>query len=146
MHAYSMVSRGARLIFGAGLGLALPLAGLAVDRTSGATLTVTVLADRYVAADVAFADLDALDALVQPVNPTVLQLDGCGRASANALLAAVERYGKRYLEIRVLADAERPCAAAAAIDGAVRVTQATGAVPVRGAYFLSEGYWRNVMP
>lgn len=145
MRAYSIVSRTARLIIAAGLTLVLPLSGLALDRTSGATLTVTVFADRYIADDVAFADLDALNALVQPANPTVLRLDGCGPASANALLAAAERFRGSYLEIRVLAGTERACTAAAP-EGAVRVSQVGMAVPLRVGYAPTDAYWRSVMP
>jgi hypothetical protein len=145
MRAYSIISRAARLIIAAGLTLVLPLSGLALDRTSGATLTVTVFADQYIAADVAFADLDALSALVQPANPTVLRLDGCGPASANALLAAAERFRGSYLEIRVLAETERVCTAAAP-EGAVRVSQAGRAVPLRAGHAPTDAYWRSVMP
>ena len=145
MRAYSIISRAARLIIAAGLTLVLPPSGLALDRTSGATLTVTVFADQYIAADVAFADLDALSALVQPANPTVLRLDGCGPASADALLAAAERFRPSYLEIRVLAGTERACTAAAPA-GAVRVSQAGRAVPLRAGHAPTDAYWRSVMP
>jgi hypothetical protein len=145
MSAYSIVLRTARLIVAAGLMLAFPLSGLALDRTSGATLTVTVFADQYIAADVAFADLDELNALVQPANPTVLRLDGCGPASANALLAAAERFRGSYLEIRVLAGTERACTAAAPA-GAVRLSHAGSAVPLRAGNAPTDAYWRSVMP
>jgi hypothetical protein len=145
MSAHSIASQGTRLVVAAGLALAFPLQGLALDRTSGATLTVTVFADRFVAADVAFADLNALDALVQPANPTVLRLDGCGPASANALLAAAERFRGSYLEIRVLAETDRGCTAAAP-EGAVRVSQAGTAVPLRAGHAPTDAYWRSVMP
>jgi hypothetical protein len=145
MRAYPIVSRTARLIIAAGLTLVFPLSGLALDRTSGATLTVTVFADQYIADDVAFADLDALNALVQPANPTVLRLDGCGPASADALLAAAERFRGSYLEIRVLAGTERACTAAAP-EGAVRVSQVGRAVPLRAGHAPTDAYWRSVMP
>ena len=145
MSVYSIVSSTARLIIATGIALVFPLSGLALDRTSGATLTITVLADRYIAADVAFADIDALNALVQPANPTVLRLDGCGPASANALLAAAERFRGSYLEIRVLAETERACTAAAP-EGAVRVSQAGRAVPLRAGHAPTDAYWRSVMP
>jgi hypothetical protein len=145
MSAQSIVTRMTRLAVAAGLGLVVPLAGLALDRTSGATLTVTVLPDRYVAADVPFVGLAALDALVKPMNPSVLRLDGCGAESVNALLAAAERYRGAYLEIRLLAVAEQACTAAATVS-AVRVSQVGGAVPARGADAPSDRYWRSVMP
>jgi hypothetical protein len=94
---------------------------------------------------VAFVDLEALDALVQPMNPTVLRLDGCGPASANALLAAAERFRGSYLEIRVLAETEGACTAVAT-EGAVRVSQVGTAEPIRRAYAPTDGYWRSVMP
>ena len=145
MSVYSIVSCTARRIIAAGIALVFPLSGLALDRTSGATLTITVLADRYIAADVTFADLDALNALVQPANPTVLRLDGCGPASANALLAAAERFRGSYLEIRVLAETERVCIASTP-EGAVRVSQAGRAVPLRVGHAPTDAYWRSVMP
>lgn len=145
MNVRSIVSRANRLSVAAGLALVFPLAGLAHDRTSGATLEVTAFADRFVSAGVPFVDLDGLAALVQPANPTVLRLDGCGSESANALLVAAERFKGSHLEIRMLAATEPACATAASL-GAVRVSQAGGGVPVRAAYVPSERYWRSVMP
>jgi len=143
MDARSTVSRISRTA--AALALAFPLAALAADRTSGATLSVTVFPDRYVAANVPFVDLDALNALVAPMNPSVLQLDGCGPESANALLAAAERFRGSYLELRMLAAAEGSCSASATVS-AVRVSQAGGAVPARAAYRPTDRYWQSVMP
>jgi hypothetical protein len=143
MDARSTASRISRTA--AALALALPLAALAADRTSGATLAVTVFPDRYVAAGVPFVDLDALNALVAPMNPSVLQLDGCGPESAGALLAAAERFRGSYLELRMLAAAEGSCSAAATVS-AVRVSQAGGAVPARAAYRPTDRYWQSVMP
>jgi len=143
MDARSTVSRISRTAVA--LALAFPLAALAADRTSGATLSVTVFPDRYLAADVPFVDLDALNALVAPMNPSVLRLDGCGPESANALLAAAERFRGSHLELRMLTAAEGPCSAAATVS-AVRVSQAGGAVPARAAYRPTDRYWRNVMP
>jgi hypothetical protein len=145
MPARSIVSRFSRTAVAGALVLAFPLGGLALDRTSGATLTVTVFADRYIASDVAFVDLDALDALVQPMNPSVLRLDGSGPESANALLVAAERFHGAYLEIGVLAATDRACTAAAS-KGALRVSQVGRALPVRGADVPSDRYWRSVMP
>ena len=145
MNTHSIVSRITRLGIAAGLTFAIPLTGLAVERTSGATLTVTILPDRYFAADVTFVDLDALDALVAPANPSVLQLEACGPHAASALLAAAERYRGRYLELRVLAETERDCPAAMS-EGAVRVSQAGGAVTARAAAVPTERYWQSVMP
>ncbi len=101
MHARSNASRFTRTAVA--FALAFPLAALAADRTSGATLSVSVFSDRYVAVGVPFVDLDALSALVAPTNPSVLQLDGCGAESASALLAAAERFRDSYLELRMLA-------------------------------------------
>ena len=146
MPARSIVSRFCRTAAAGALTLAFPLAGLAADRTSGATLTVTVFADRYMAADVPFADLDVLDALVHPMNASVLQLEGCGPESVGALLAAAERYRGAYLEIRMLAGSEGACTAAAADDSAVRVSQVGRAVPARRADAPTPRYWQSVMP
>lgn len=143
MNARSTVSRISRTA--AALALALPLAALAADRMSGATLSVTVFPDRYMAADVPFVDLDALNALVAPMNPSVLRLDGCGPESANALLAAAERFRGSYLELRMLAAAEGSCSASAPVS-ALRVSQAGGAVPARAAHRPTERYWQDVMP
>jgi hypothetical protein len=65
---------------------------IAQPRTSGATLVVTVLADRYLSEGVAFADLDALAALVEPTRPTWLVLGHCDSAAASPLLTAAERF------------------------------------------------------
>jgi hypothetical protein len=145
MDVRSIASRWSRTAAAGALALALPLAGFAADRTSGATLTVTAFPDRYVSVGVPFVDLDALDALVNPALPSVLQLDGCGPESANALLAAAERYRGTYLEIRMLAGSERACTAAATVS-AVRVSQAGGAIPTRAAPAPTDRYWRSVMP
>lgn len=137
-------SRFSRTVVAAALALALPLTGLALDRTSGATLIVTVFADRYVAADVQFPDLDALEALVSPMNPSLVRLEACGPDAATALLAAAERFRDSNLEMRVLAVAEPACIAASA--GTVRVIQLAGPVPSRAADTPSDRYWQSVMP
>jgi hypothetical protein len=139
----SIVSRFSRIAVASAF--ALPLAGLAADRSSGATISVTAFPDRYVAVGVPFVDLDALDALVNPARPSVLQLAGCGPESAGALLAAAERYRGAYLEIRMLDGTERACTAAATVS-AVRVSQAGGALPARAAPAPTDRYWRSVMP
>ena len=146
MNSRSIVSHLNRVSVAAALALVFPLAGLAQDRTSGATLSVTVFPDRYVSAGVPFVGLDALAALVAPSNPSVLQLDACGAESANALLAAAERFRGSYQAIRVLAAAADPACTAAVTLGAVRVSQAGGALPVRAADVPTDRYWRSVMP
>jgi hypothetical protein len=133
-----------RTTVAAALALALPLAGLAQDRTSGAILTVTALPDRYIAADVSFPDLDALEALVKPMNPTLVRIAACGSASARAFLAAVERLHYSRLELDVLA-ANAPACAAAPVR-AIQVSQLAGPIPVRAASVPSDRYWQNVMP
>lgn len=143
MHAF--VSRLARVVIAAGLGLAISLSGLARDRGSGATLIVAVFADRYVTVEVPFADLEALDALVKPVNPSLLRLLACGPGSNDALLAAAERYRDTPLAIRVLAAEEADCIAAAAV-GPRRVLLAGTAAPVRSAPIPNLSYWQTVMP
>lgn len=145
MPARSIVSRFSRTAVAGALALAFPLAGLAGERTSGATLTITVFADRYMAAGVPFADLDRLDALVQPMNSSVLQLEGCGPESATALLDAVERYRGAYLEIRMLTEGEQECTAAPA-EGAIRVSQVGRTVPARRADVPTDRYWQSVLP
>jgi hypothetical protein len=142
MPARPIVSRFARAaVAGA---LALPFAGLAQERTSGATLIVTVFADRYVAANVSFPSLDALTALVQPMNPSLVRLEACGPASATALLAAAERLRDSRLELSVLAESAPACAAVPL--RAVQVSQVAGTVPVGAASVPTERYWRSVMP
>jgi hypothetical protein len=143
MDARSTVSRFSRTAVA--LALAFPLAALSADRTSGATLAVTVFPDRYVAVGVPFVDLDALSALVAPTNPSVLQLDGCGSDSASALLAAAERFRGSYLELRMLAAAEGSCSAAATVS-AIRVSQAGRAISAGSAPAPTDRYWRSVMP
>jgi hypothetical protein len=145
MPARSIVSRFSRTAVAGALALAFPLAGLAGERTSGATLTITLFADRYMAAGVPFADLDRLDALVQPMNSSVLQLEGCGPESAGALLAAAERYRGAYLEIRMLTEGERGCNATPA-EGAVRVSQIGSAVSPRRPDVPTDRYWQSVIP
>jgi hypothetical protein len=144
MRARSIASRFSRTAVAGALVLAFPLTGLAADRTSGATLTVTVLPDRYAAADVSFLDLDALEALVSPMNPSLVRLDACGPGSARALLAAAERFHASRLELNVLAATDPACAAAPV--HAIQVSQAAGPVPVGAAAPSSERYWQRVMP
>jgi hypothetical protein len=128
----------------AALACAFPLAGLAAERTSGASLTVTVLPDRYLAAGVAFPDLDALDRLVAPMNPSLVRLEACGSGAAAALLAAAERFQASRLELDVI-DASAPACAASPLR-AVQVSQLTGPVPVPAAPRSSERYWQRVTP
>jgi hypothetical protein len=144
MPARPIVSRFARAAVAGALAFALPFAGVARERTSGATLTVTVLADRYLAANVSFASLDALTALVQPMNPSLVRLEACGPASATALLAAAERLRDSRLELSVLAESAPACAAVPL--RAVQVSQVAGTVPVGAASVPTERYWRSVMP
>lgn len=144
MRARSVASRLSRTATAGALALAFPLAGLAADRTSGATLTVTVHADHYVAAGVSFLELDALDALVKPANPSLVRLEACGPGSARAFLAAAERYGDSRLELNVLAATEPACTAVPM--RAIQVSQAAGAVPVGGSAPTSDRYWQRVMP
>lgn len=144
MPARSIASRLSRTAVAGALALALPLTGLAADRTSGATLTVTVHADRYVAAGVSFLDLDALDALAKPMNSSLVRLEACGPASASAFLAAVERYRDSRLELDVLAPTAPACAAVPM--RAIQVSQAAGPVPVAAAAPSSDRYWQRVMP
>ena len=128
----------------AALALAFPLGALAADRTSGASLTVTVLPDRYLAADVSFPDLDALERLVAPMNPSLVRLEACGSGAADALLAAAERFHAIRLELDVIA-ANAPACAASPLR-AVQVSQLAGTVPVRAAPRSSAAYWQRVMP
>jgi hypothetical protein len=146
MPARTLASRFSRTAVAGAFALALPLAGLAQERTSGATLIVTVFADRYVADDVSFTDLDALDTLARPMNSTVVRLDGCGPAANDALLAAAKRLRDFHLELRTLAESDPPCAVAS--TRAVRVSRTVGSAaglrPV--AHSPSDPYWRSVMP
>jgi hypothetical protein len=143
MRARSIASRFSRVTVAGALALALPLPGLAADRTSGATLAVTAHADRYVAAGVSFLDLDTLDALVKPMNASLVRLEACGPASARAFLAAAERYRDVRLELDVLAPTAPECTAVPA--RAIQVSQAAGPLPVRVAV-PSDRYWQGVMP
>lgn len=145
MSKHAFVSHLARVVIAAGLGLAVSLSGLAGDRGSGATLTVAIFADRFVAAEVPFADLDALDALIKPVNPSLLRLLACGPASTDALLAAAARYRDSPLALGVLAADEADCVAAASI-GSRPVLLAGTAAPVRSAPIPNQAYWQSVMP
>jgi hypothetical protein len=144
MNARSNLSRFTRAAVAGALALALPLAGLAADRTSGASLTVTVHPDRYVAAGVSFPNLEALDALVKPMNPSLVRLEACGPASAEAFLAAAERYRDSRQELDVLAATAPACTAVAV--RAVQVSQLGSTIPVGAVRVRSERYWQNVMP
>ena len=139
------VSRMTQLSIAAGLAMVLPLSGLAIDRTYGEPLTVTVFPDRFMAFEAPFGNLGALDALVEAMSPSVVRLDGCGTASANAILVAAERYRGKYLEIRMLAESERSCGAIGT-ENAVRVSQPGRTVPVRVGYIPDAEYWQSVMP
>ena len=145
MNVHSIVSRFNRLSVAAGLALVFPLAALAQDRTSGATLSVAAFPDRFVSAGVPFVDLDALAALVDPANPSVLRIAACGDESANAMLVAAERFSGSYLELAMQVASEPACTTAARL-GAIRVSQAGGPLPIRNSYVPSERYWRSVMP
>lgn len=145
MRKHASVSHLARAVIAAGLGLVVSLSGLAGDRGSGATLTVAVFADRYVAAEVPFADFDALDALVKPVNPSLLRLLACGPGSTDALLAAAERYRDSPLALGVLGAEEADCVAAASI-GSRPVLLAGTATPDRLTSKPNPAYWQSVMP
>lgn len=142
MNARSNFSRFSRTAVA--LAFALPLGAFAADRTSGASLTVSVLPDRYLAAGVSFPDLDALERLVAPMNPSLVRLEACGSAAADALLAAAERFHAIRLELDVIA-ANAPACAAAPLR-AVQVSQLAGPVPVPAAPRASERYWQRVMP
>lgn len=126
------------------LALALPLGAFAADRTSGASLTVSVLPDRYLAAGVSFPDLDALEKLVAPMNPSRVRLEACGGGAAEALLAAAERFQASRLELDVIAPSAPACTAAPV--RAVQVSQLGGPIPAGAVPVRSERYWQNVMP
>jgi hypothetical protein len=145
MYARAILSPSSRAAVIAGLAVILPLSGLALARTSGATLSVTVFPDRFISAGVPFVGLDALEALVAPANPSVLRLDACGPESANALLAAAERFRDRYQEIRVLAVTDATCAAVAGI-GVVRVSQVGDSMPTGAVSAPTRRYWQRVLP
>jgi hypothetical protein len=142
MNARSNLSRFTRAAVA--LAFALPLGGIAAERTSGATLTVTVLPDRYLAADVSFPDLAALERLVTPMNPSLVRLEACGSAAADALLAAAEHFQTIRLELDVIAPNAPACAAVPL--RAVQVSQLGGTIPVGAVPARSARYWQNVMP
>jgi hypothetical protein len=142
MNARPNISRFSRTAVA--LALALPLGAFAADRTSGASLTVSVLPDRYLAAGVSFPDLDALEKLVAPMNPSLVRLEACGGGAADALLAAAERFQAIRLELDVIAPGAPACTAAPL--RAVQVSQLAGPVPVGAAPRSSAAYWQRVMP
>ncbi|HSD44626.1 MAG TPA: hypothetical protein VLD36_22520 [Burkholderiales bacterium] len=144
MDARSVVSRFCHTAAAGALAFVVPLSGFALDRTSGAILTITVHPDRYDAAGVSFPDLDALEALVKPMRPSLVRLGACGRGSTDALLAAAERFEGSRLEIDVLAATAPGCAAAPA--RMVRVSQVLGPVPAGAASARPDRYWQRVMP
>lgn len=124
--------------------LGLSPAGFAIERTTGVSITVTVLADRYLAAGVSFPDLETLDALISPMNARLVRLEACGAAAADALLAAADRFSYAPLVLNVLPPTAPQCAAAPV--RAVQVSQAGGPIPVGAARIPSDRYWRSVMP
>lgn len=144
MPACAPASRFFRTAVVGALALGLSSAGFAIERTTGVSLTVTVLADRYLAAGVSFPDLETLDALVSPMNASLVRLEACGPAAADALLAAADRLSYAPLLLSVLAPTAPQCAAAPL--RAVQVSQVGGPIPVGAARAPADRYWRSVMP
>lgn len=128
--------------------LALLAAGVAPPAgatTSGTVLEVTVLPDRYLTAEVAFTDLDALQALVEAARPALLKLDACGGDAVRPTLAAAERLRDYRLALRLLPDTDAACTASAG----ARIVQASQVAPPRRPARpgpTGEAYWQTVMP
>lgn len=144
MPAQALASRFFRTAVVGALALGLSPAGFAIERTTGVSITVTVLADRYLAAGVSFPDLETLDALVRPMNAHLVRLEACGPAASDALLAAADHLSYAPLVLNVLPPTAPQCAAAPV--RAVQVSQAGGPIPVGAARIPSDRYWRSVMP
>jgi hypothetical protein len=143
MSAYIIVSRFSRTAVAGGLALILPLAAFALDPAPARSLSVSVFADRYIAAERQFTDLDALEGWVRSFSPRVIQLDGCGAASATRLLATVERFQHAHLQIRMSGAGEPGCTT----SGSGRSIPAALAQLSAGEHEPAvDRYWRNVMP
>jgi hypothetical protein len=116
---------------------------IAQTRTSGATLVVTVLADRYVSEGAVFKDLETLASLVEPTRPTWLVLEYCDSTAPRSLLTAAERFRDSPLHI-VPADAAH-CVGAAPVR-AVLLAQAGVVAPVRPSAGPDLRYWGQMTP
>ena len=127
--------------------LALLAAGVTASggATSGVVLQVTALSDRYLAVEVAFSDLDTLQALVDAAQPALLKLDACGGDAVRPWLAAAERLRDFRLAMRLLPVTDAACTtgASARIVQASQVAPA-GRPPRPGP--AGEAYWQSVMP
>ena len=85
-----------RTVVAGGFSLVIPFSGMAADNAPPEALNVKVFPDRYVAAGKSFADLAGLEAWAKPILLRALWLDNCSPASTKQLLAAVERFIRRF--------------------------------------------------
>ena len=144
MSAIRKYSRWQHHIPVAGLALVLPLSGLALDAVPPEALSVTVFADRYVAAGKPFTDVAVLEAWAKPARSPVLWLDSCGPGSTGQLLAAVERFHTIYagIQIRTFAAGEAACAGMGEPTSQASLSEAPPYLP----YYQSDRTGRSLVP
>jgi hypothetical protein len=84
------------------------------------SMTVAVFASHYVAAGVAFDDLNRLEGKVAAAHPSALRLESCGPGTTRALLGAMHRFRHLPLVVRTADAAKRPCALPAGVAVSAR--------------------------
>lgn len=129
-----------RRVFPLVIGLASAVAGA----QSGATdMTVTVFADRLLAADRTFGDLDRLDEMVTATRPRGITLNTCGPGVTRSLMAAAHRFQNLPLRLNALQAGEPGCPDASDTPAsAMRVRQGPGHIDDHAV----DRYWSQLMP
>ena len=96
---------GAKAMVVASFALWVPISAFGTE--TPALLPVKVFADHYAVGDQRFGDVATLEAWLKPMAARTLRLENCGRASAERLVAAVQRFHLLYDEgitVRYLGD------------------------------------------
>jgi len=123
--------------------LGLPVTALA-DPGLSTPVTIRVFDDRYIAGDIAFADLNYLEKHVSATPGSGIVLLVCGSKSTRALKAAVHRFRHIPVQIRVPDVDEFECMSPE--PHLVSVRQSAGPPPFGIDDQAVERYWLDMMP